>query len=139
MKLTAHLIISASASLLMGCYSTPQSRIDQNPDLFASFSEEQKTLILKGKIELGFTQEMVRMAAGPPHQKTTKENQAGVGEVWTYYKYRTITSNYIFNNSDNSTYWSGDPFDPYPFPNKRDKALVVNFENGEVIAFGGDV
>ena len=140
MKLTGHLIFSALACLLMGCYSTPQTRIDRNPDLYATFSEEDKALIQEGKVEVGFTQEMVRMAAGPPHRKETKKNQTGADEVWTYFNYRTVFFFYPPYNIDGPHHWDGDPFEPsLPFLDQSNKKLVVNFENGAVIAFEEDV
>lgn len=135
MKLTGHLIFSALACLLMGCYSTPQTRIDRNPDLYATFSEEDKALILEGKVEVGFTQKMVHMAAGPPHQITKKKNQTGIDEVWIYYKYWDIGPANPTFNSDGSQYWHDEFFEPSFLVHISNKELVVDFENGAVIAF----
>ena len=103
-------------------------------------------MILEGKIELGFTKEMVLLAAGSPDRKTKKTTKDGVGEEWTYFKYGpgwfSHGSRYY-----GSPYW----YDPYltiggyGYPvsfyrrGRKIKDMVVNFENGEVIAFEEDV
>ncbi len=145
MKLPALVLYLVVAGLLMGCVSTPQTRIDKNPDLFASFSAEQKALILKGEIELGFTKEMVLMAAGMPDRKTKKKTEAGVGEVWTYFSFypRPVISGFGYYGNHFSYYPYGGHYGRgsyYPFPTfyyrgKREKNLVVDFRNGEVVAF----
>ncbi len=147
MQPTSLLFLLGLAGLLAGCVSTPQSRVERNPDLFATFSEEEKALILEGKIGLGFTKEMVLLASGAPDRKTKKTTKDGVGEVWTYFKYGPGRFSY-----GSRFYGSSYLYDPYlttrgfyyPFPafhhrGRKIKDLVVNFENGEVIAFEEDV
>ena len=139
------------AVLLAGCASTPKSRVERNPDLFATFSEEQKALILEGKIELGFTKEMVLLAAGAPDRKTRKTTQDGIGEVWTYFKYGFPQYGYGYGYYGSWGYRGGFYYPYlthhrsfYPFPafhhrGRKIKDRVVNFENGEVVSFEEDV
>jgi outer membrane protein assembly factor BamE (lipoprotein component of BamABCDE complex) len=75
-------------ALLTGC-ATPAARIRQNPDLFATFSPEAQTLIRQGRIEPGFTQDMVRMALGEPDRRYMRRTQISVTEVWSYTDYYT--------------------------------------------------
>lgn len=151
MQPTRLIFLLGLAGLLVGCVSTPQTRVERNPDLFATFSEEEKALILEGNIELGFTKEMVLLAAGSPDRKTKKTTRDGVREEWTYFKYGPPRSGYGYGHYGGWGYYGGS-YSPYlsyhrsfyPFPafhhrGRKIKDLVVNFENGEVVAFEEDV
>ena len=133
------------ALLLFGCATTPQSRVDENPALFDSFSVEQKEIILKGEVDLGFTQEMVMMAAGMPDRKAKKRSKNGTSEVWTYYQY---TPRSIYGFGDYGNYYSFSSRHGGWYRNgywgdhvivsregEREKNLVVEFQNGEIISF----
>lgn len=71
---------------LAGC-ATPAARIRRNPALFASFPEAAQDQIRQGRIDLGFTTDMVRMALGSPdrtYRRTTREAES---LVWAYVAY----------------------------------------------------
>ncbi|MGD9782826.1 MAG: hypothetical protein AB7V14_11870 [Kiritimatiellia bacterium] len=51
--------------LLAGC-ATPERRIEQNRDLFDSLPVADQARIRGGKIDLGYTPDMVRIAFGEP-------------------------------------------------------------------------
>lgn len=151
MRPTSLFLLLGLAVLLAGCVSTPQSRVERNPDLFATFSEEDKALILEGKIELGFTKEMVLLAAGTPDRKTRKTTKDGISDEWTYFKYGFPRYGYGYGHYGRWGYYGGS-YSPYlsyhrsfyPFPafhhrGRKIKDLVVNFENGAVVAFEEDV
>ena len=78
------LCCAAATTLLAGCVSTPASRIDRNPGLFATFPAETQAKIRQGQIEVGFTRDMVKLALGGPRQIHTRTTAAGETEVWTY-------------------------------------------------------
>lgn len=129
---------------LSGCVSTPQSRVDQNPGLFESFTAEQKETILKGEVDLGFTQEMVMMAAGIPDRKAKKRSKTGSSEVWTYYKftprpiygYGDYGRFYSFNSRYGwyrNGYWGDNII--IAREGEREKNLEVEFQEGKVISF----
>jgi len=69
--------------LLAGC-ATPASRIKKNPELFASFPPEVQAKVREGRIEVGYTQDMVRMALGGPQRMHTRTTPAGLTDVWVY-------------------------------------------------------
>ncbi len=76
---------------LVGC-ATPETRIRQNPQLFASFPPDVQDKVRGGHIALGFSQPAVRMALGDPdrvYHRITSTNTPN--EVWAYtsYDYRT--------------------------------------------------
>ncbi|MCB1121787.1 MAG: hypothetical protein KJT03_09580 [Verrucomicrobiae bacterium] len=137
----------AGAVLLGGCVSTPQSRVEENKDLFESFTAAQKETILKGEVDLGFTPEMVLMAAGTPDRKAKKRSNLGTTEVWTYYRFQPRPiSGYGYGGyhgyfTYNSYYgsWVRNPFlwdhaivAQYGEPEKN---LVVDFQEGKVVSF----
>lgn len=131
--------------LLSGCVSTPQSRADENPALFDSFTAEQKEIILKGEVDLEFTPQMVMMAAGVPDRKAKKRSARGTSEVWTYYEY---TPRSIYGYGSYGRYYSWSPRYGGWYRNgywgddiiiaragEREKNLVVEFQEGKVVSF----
>lgn len=132
---------------LSGCVSTPQSRVDENKDLFESYSANQKETILKGEVDLDFTHEMVMMAAGMPDRKAKKRTKDGTTEVWTYYEYRPrpihgygygghhgfFTYNSYYGSWIRRPYWDNHVVvGSYGEPEKN---LVVDFREGKVISY----
>ncbi len=73
-------------SLLVGC-STPQTRIRSNPELFNSLPPGDQELIKQGKVAVGFTGEMVKLAVGEPDRIYTRTDASGRNEVWVYTSY----------------------------------------------------
>jgi len=143
MKLIA---ITSLAGLLIlnGCVTTPQTRADENPDLFETFTAEQREIILKGEVDLDFTHEMVTMAAGIPDRRAKKRSKKGASEVWTYYKYSARSIHgywhygryYSFSSRYGwyrNAYW-GDNI-VVAHHGEREKDLVVEFQEGKVISF----
>mgnify|MGYP006294301461 CR=1 FL=1 len=76
------LIVSA-ALFLAGC-ATPQARIQRNQQMYASFPPEVKRTVREGKIELGYTRDMVYIALGSPDRRYERVTDAGTVEVWAY-------------------------------------------------------
>lgn len=83
-------------SLLLGCFlgfvlltacSTPQTRIRSNPQLFNSLPPAEQTLIQEGKVAVGFTPEMVKLAVGEPDRIYTRTEATGQSETWVYTSY----------------------------------------------------
>ncbi|PIP83331.1 MAG: hypothetical protein CO113_03715 [Elusimicrobia bacterium CG_4_9_14_3_um_filter_62_55] len=68
---------------LVGCASTA-ARIRKNPELFASYPSATQEKIRAGKVEIGFTKEMVLMALGKPERKISRSSRDGSDEVWVY-------------------------------------------------------
>src|SRR5262245_45566136 len=87
--------LAAVLALFAGC-STPESRIRQNPQLFAQLTPEDQELIRKGKVAVGFTGEMVRLALGEPDRFTTRESEAGSREIWHYVTYEMPTGTPLY-------------------------------------------
>ena len=71
---------------LGGC-STPATRIRQSPELFNSLSAQDQELIKQGKVAVGFTPEMVKLAVGEPDRIYTRTDADGKNESWVYTSY----------------------------------------------------
>jgi hypothetical protein len=64
--------------------STPQARIQQNPQLFESLSAEHRSLVENGRISRGMSPDAVQLAWGAP-SRTFQGSSAGKDfERWDY-------------------------------------------------------
>lgn len=90
-KIYCRLFCCATLALLAACASTPESRIQKNPELFNSFPPEAQEKIKKGDVEIGFTPDMVLMAKDKPDRKYSRKTAAGEAEVWSYTSIHTTT------------------------------------------------
>lgn len=70
-------------ALLSAC-SSPDSRIDSNRAAFNQFPADVQEKIKAGRVDVGFTPEMVRMALGEPARQFTRKTESGDAEVWMY-------------------------------------------------------
>lgn len=70
-------------ALLAGCAS-PAYRIKQNPELFNSFPPDVQENVRQGRIDIGYTPEMVEMALGKPNRVYSRKTQDGETQVWSY-------------------------------------------------------
>ncbi len=73
-----------------GCASTTESRIDREPDLFASFPPDVQELVRNGQVRVGFEPDMVRLALGEPNRKVIRQAADDQREIW-YYEGRYFT------------------------------------------------
>lgn len=130
-----------------GCVSTPQSRSEENPNLFSSFTTEQREKILKGEVGLGFTPDMVLMAAGAPDKLSTRRTAEGISEVWTYLQYSPQPimfgggyNNFFAYNSGYNCYvrrpysYGGWGFSQ-TYVTVSEENLIVEIKDNEVVAY----
>ena len=75
----------AALLLLAACASSPEARIADHPAVFARFSPDVQQKIRAGRVEVGFTPEMVQLALGEPARKFVRRSDAGDTEVWSYH------------------------------------------------------
>mgnify|MGYP000203413184 CR=1 FL=1 len=73
----------AGLALAAGC-STPASRIKREAALFATFPPEVQENVRQGRVAVGYTPEMVRLALGAPSRVYERETAAGRAEIWAY-------------------------------------------------------
>lgn len=137
--------------LLAGC-STIDSRIAANQAYFDSLKPEQKELIKKGEVAIGFDAEMVKMAVGDPDNVREKMDMSGRSEVWGYTTWESDDGMLLYRGYYHRHGWWGrrggyyycDPMWGYPyfdhFPNRRVRDyLRVTFRQGRVIEIDREV
>ena len=72
------------ALLTMSGCSTPDSRIKSNQAAFDALPAETQSKIRVGKVEVGYTAAMVKMALGEPDRQYSRTTEKGRSEVWAY-------------------------------------------------------
>ncbi|HIJ89916.1 MAG: hypothetical protein OEV89_04045 [Desulfobulbaceae bacterium] len=85
------LLLACALSACMTAQQIRDRRIASNPEIFNSLSPEIQQKIRAGQIELGFSEEMVRLAWGIPDKIYTRTTDQGEATVWTYSKTRILT------------------------------------------------
>lgn len=78
------------AALLAGCLlascvpSTPQARIDKNPQAFAALGKKDQELVKQGLIARGMSPDAVALAWGDPAQRFEGSKKSRRTERWDY-------------------------------------------------------
>lgn len=110
------------AIFAVGC-ATPENRIRKNPEAFARLSSEQQSLIMQGKIAIGFDKEMVQLALGEPDRLITRTTENGVSEIWSYTTYQSDSGVFLYRGWYHRYYSYRDPLFPYylDVPSRRDR------------------
>lgn len=77
--------MAAVAVILLAACSSPQfSRIDANREIYESWPIEIRQAVLDGKVEVGMTPDMVKVAWGKPTEVVSRSNVPGDEEIWIY-------------------------------------------------------
>ena len=81
-------LLTATALLLLvaGC-ATPASRISRHQSAFDQWPAEVREKVRAGRIDVGFTAEMVQVALGEADRKSTRTTAKGTSEVWAYFNH----------------------------------------------------
>ena len=127
-------VIVAGLAVLAGC-STPQTRIEHNPQIFSTLSPADQELIKQGKVAVGFTPDEVKLALGDPDRIYVRTDANGTNETWSYVTYETEGGVILYRGYYHRYYRWGDPYFPYytAFPARREhEAFRVVFTNGRV-------
>ena len=75
--------LAATLMMLAAC-STPDGRIASQQAAFDQYPADVQQKIRAGRIAIGFTTAMVRLALGEPARKFNRRSEAGEAEVWSY-------------------------------------------------------
>ncbi|NIP96345.1 MAG: hypothetical protein GWO24_24085 [Akkermansiaceae bacterium] len=77
--------VAGVAALLLaaGCAS-PAARVKKHHDVFQTFPKTVQEQVRQGKIQLGYTEQMVHIAKGPPDRKYERHASKGTTLVWSY-------------------------------------------------------
>ena len=104
------LVVAALA--LAGC-ATPAMRIKHNQELFASLSAKDQELVKQGRIELGFTPDMVKLALGEPDYVIERTDSTGTTQIWRYVGYDASADSHLYGVWGFGPYYS--PFMGYRY------------------------
>lgn len=119
---------------LAGC-ATPQTRIQQNPAAFDRATPEQQELIKQGKVDIGFTEELVELALGVPDRTRERIDAKGKELIWSYVNYESDDGVILYRGWYHRGYWGGPHyayFADYPSRREREHFRVV-FRDGKVV------
>lgn len=135
------LIFLAGLAVVLAACSTPAARIKRNQDLFDSLPVAQQALIREGRVGIGFSQEMVRLAVGDPDQRWVRTEVGGRSEIWSYTTYDGFDG-VPFYRGYYHRYHGGYPFfndAVYRGAAKPREYFKVTFVNGAVTAVEQDL
>ena len=119
-----------------GCTS-PEARIQRNPEIFARLSPTEQERIRHGQVKLGFTSEMVKLALGDPDRVVTRTDQSGTSEIWSYVTYEGPDGVLLYRGWYHHYYAWGDPLFPYytNFAARQEREhFRVVFKDGKVVS-----
>ena len=64
--------------------STPQTRIDRNPELYQALAPAERERVAQGELRKGMSKEAAFLAWGAPSRKSTGEKDGTPRERWDY-------------------------------------------------------
>lgn len=135
MKIFLSLLGAVAALVFVSACSTPETRIAKQPELFNSLTPEQQQLIREGRVGLGFTPDMVKLALGDPDRVRERIDQSGRSEVWSYVHYESADGMLLYRGWYHRGW--GHPFYPYylTVPSRRERSRdEVVFRDGRVVS-----
>lgn len=94
------IFIAALATMVLGSCApmTPQARIEQNPEKFASLSKRDQSLVQQGQITHGMSPDAVALAWGTPSQRFQGFKDQRSTERWDYAGSRPIYSTNFYGS-----------------------------------------
>ena len=81
-----------AATFFAQCSSTPKTRIEKNPQMFARLSATDRQIVSSGHIREGMGRDAVFLAWGRPDSVSIGTNRGRETELWTYEGQRPIRS-----------------------------------------------
>ena len=89
------MLIGTLLTCLLGCTTDRERRIESNRKLFESFSPEIQEEVNLGRIDIGYTEDMVLVSLGQPNRAYRRKTAAGLIDIWVYTD-TTILRNHDF-------------------------------------------
>jgi hypothetical protein len=78
----------AGLALLLGGCSTINSRIEEKSEAFSALDADIQNKIRLGRVEVGYSPDLVYIALGTPDERLNKTTKIGTTETWIYNSYR---------------------------------------------------
>jgi len=140
MKPFVILLLCLLAGLLAGC-STIQSRIKEKAAVYAALDAATQEKIKQGRVEIGYTPDLVYMALGAPDEARERTSSHGQQLVWTYTSvyheyvgtaevgYRRV---YVQNPKSGAVYVYLDPVYSDVYRDQVQEDIRIIFRNGRV-------
>ena len=125
-----------------GCTSTPQTRVQKNPEMLATLSEQEREMVLRGAITEGMSRNAVYLAWGRPDSVATGSENGRPIETWRYSTLQPVYryGGFGFGLGYGGGYRHGHYFYPGVAWNMGPDYVpmtssVVRFRNGRVVAW----
>jgi outer membrane protein assembly factor BamE (lipoprotein component of BamABCDE complex) len=115
--------------------STPQSRIERNPQIFSRLGAKDRELVTSGVIREGMTQDAVFLAWGSPDRVSAGRSRGKDIESWYYVSerpVRTFNMNMGFGYGAWSPYWGPAGWGGYPYWGGGPSMTYVPYTTGVV-------
>jgi hypothetical protein len=139
-------ILLIAALFFVGCSSTPETRVQKNPEAFERLSEEDKEKVLRGEIAIGFSRDAVLLALGDPDRTSTRTTAEGVFVNWAYQAQRLVRHPYYHHGFAHPRWYYSPyrrgyvryrPFYHYPpdFIPENYTEMLVQFKEDKVVSF----
>jgi hypothetical protein len=120
---------------LMGGCSTPQTRIEDQPDIYASLSASQKAAVREGRVIEGMSSNAVYLALGEPNRVYHGRKRGKNLDQWIYTRLQPVTTRISpWRSTWHPYWWSGD-YDVYEPVYVERPSFIVTFENNKVVAW----
>ena len=136
----ASLVLSLGLLLNAGCAVSQSARIQEKSVVFRSLTPGQQQQVLAGRVNVGFTSDMVYLALGKPAEVKAAGNSAAQGEEWVY---RRVYSRFVPGTGISTTGTSpvydstgmiqGGPYDQAVKLGSEADSLEVFFRAGKVV------
>ena len=75
-------------ALFLGGCSTIPSRIKEKSAAFSALDADTQIKIRLGRVEVGYSPDLVYIALGTPDERLTQTTKTGTSETWIYNSYR---------------------------------------------------